>query len=268
MRVGLVQCAPSLGDVEGNLERCLGYLAAAHEQGCDLVVFPECTLSGYMFDAAADAQAAAVAIDGDAVGQLIERCRELRLHCVIGVLVRDGDELWNTALLIGPEGLIGRYDKTHIPPLGVDQYVSAGKGPYQVHATAIGRIGLQICYDWRFPEVTRSLALQGADVVVMPTCSPASSSELADYVPRTRAVENAVYFVMVNRMGPDGSADFLGRSQVVDPAGRVIVDAADVEGIVTAEIDVVQARDKDRDQGDGAFALAIMTDRRPELYQL
>jgi predicted amidohydrolase len=268
MRVGLVQCAPSLGDVEGNLKRSVGYLEDAHAQGCDLVVFPECTLSGYMFDSRADAEAAAVPLDGDAVGQLTERCRVLQLHCVIGVLVRAGDDLWNSALLIGPEGLIGRYDKTHIPPLGADQYVAAGQGPYRVHQTAIGRIGLQICYDWRFPEVTRSLALAGADVVIMPTCSPASSSELADYVPRTRAVENAVFFVMVNRVGPDGAADFLGRSQVIDPAGRVVVDAADTEGIVTADIDVVQARDKDRDQGDGAFALAIMTDRRPDLYRL
>jgi predicted amidohydrolase len=268
MRVGLVQCAPVLGDVEGNLARCLAYLAEARGLGCDLVVFPECALSGYMFDSRAAAEAAAVPVDGEAVGQLIDECRKLSVHCVIGVLVTGGDQLWNTALLVGPDGLIGRYDKTHIPPLGADQYVTPGNGPYQVHPSAVGRIGLQICYDWRFPEVTRSLALEGADVVVMPTCSPASSSALADYVPRTRAVENAVFFVMVNRIGPDGPADFLGRSQVVDPAGQVLVDARDGEGIVTADIDVEQARDKDREQGDGAFALAIMTDRRPDLYRL
>jgi predicted amidohydrolase len=267
MRVGLVQCAPVLGDVEGNVERCVAYLADASSQGCDLVVFPECALSGYMFASLADAQAAAVTVDGDAVSRLVETCHRLAVHCVIGVLIHDDDgRLWNTALLVGPDGLIGRYDKTHIPPLGADQYVTAGQGPYQVHPTAIGQIGLQICYDWRFPEVTRSLALEGADVVVMPTCSPASSSELADYVPRTRAVENAVFFVMVNRIGPDGSADFLGRSQVVNPAGQVLVDAADLQGIVTADIDVAQARDKDREQG--AFALAIMADRRPDLYRI
>jgi predicted amidohydrolase len=268
MRVGLVQCAPVLGDVEGNLARSLAYLGEAHDQGCDLVVLPECALSGYMFDSRTGAQAAAVPVDGEVVKQLIDECRERRLHAVIGVLVVGDDQLWNTALLVGPDGLIGRYDKTHIPPLGADQYVTPGQGPYQVHPTAIGRIGMQICYDWRFPEVTRSLALEGADVVVMPTCSPSSSSALADYVPRTRAVENAVFFVMVNRIGPDGPADFLGRSQVVDPAGQVLVDARDGEGLFTADIDVEQARDKDREQGDGAFALAIMTDRRPDLYRV
>jgi 5-aminopentanamidase len=268
MRVGLVQCSPVLGDVAGNLDRCLASLTEAHGERCDLVVFPECALSGYMFPARRDAEAAAVRVDGEAIRQLLAACRERRLHCVIGVLVVQDDQLWNTALLLGPDGLIGRYDKTHIPPLGADSYVAAGQGPYQVHPTALGRIGLQICYDWRFPEVTRTLALAGADLVVMPTCSPASSSELADYVPRTRAVENAVFFVMVNRIGPDGPADFLGRSQVVDPSGRVVVDAGDREGLVTADIDVSEASSKDREQGDGLFELAIMTDRRPDLYRL
>jgi predicted amidohydrolase len=268
MRVGLAQCEPVLGDVAGNLERVLGYLSAADDEGCDLVVFPECALSGYMFASRAEAQAAAVPVDGDEVKALLEACHEHMVHCVIGVLVRVADELWNTALLLGPDGLIGRYDKTHIPPLGADNYVVPGQGPYQVHASTIGRIGLQICYDWRFPEVTRSLALAGADLVVMPTCSPATSSELAGYVPRTRAVENAIFFVMVNRVGPDGGVDFLGRSQVVDPEGHVLIDAGDRAGLVTVDIDVDQARRKEREQGDGLYELAIMADRRPELYQL
>jgi predicted amidohydrolase len=268
MRVGLAQCAPVPGDVNVNLERCLGHLTEAHEAGCDLVVFPECALSGYMFTTRAAARAAATDIDGEAIRRLADACRTLRLHCVIGVLVVRDDLLWNSALLLGPDGLIGRYDKTHIPPLGADNYVVAGAGPYVVYSTDIGRIGLQICYDWRFPEVTRSLALAGADLVVMPTCTPALATELADFVPRTRAVENAVFFVMVNRIGPEAQVDFLGRSQVVDPDGRVLVDAGIREGLVTADIDVQKARTKDREQGDGLYDLAIMTDRRPELYRL
>lgn len=268
MRVGLAQCAPVLGDVSGNLERCLAYLSEAREKGCALVGFPECALSGYMFDFRVDAEAAAVPVDGDVVGQLLAACHRLGLHCVVGVLLKRDGRLWNTSLLLGPDGLVGRYDKTHIPALGVDNYVVAGEGPYGVHTTALGRIGLQICYDWRFPEVTRSLALAGADVVMMPTCSPAASSELADYVPRTRAVENAVFFAMINRTGPDGGVDFLGRSQVVDPGGRVLVDAGDREGLVTADIDIHQARSKDREQGQGLYELPIMADRRPDLYRL
>jgi predicted amidohydrolase len=268
MRVGLVQCAPVLGDVAGNLARCVSYLSEAHHSGCDLVVFPECALSGYMFTSAVDAREAAVAADGDEVARLREECRRLNLHCVLGVLVSEDQRLWNTAVLLGPDGLIGRYDKAHVPPLGVDNFVVPGRRPFEVFSTPVGRLGLQICYDWRFPEVTRSLALAGADVVVMPTCSPAASSELADYLPRARAVENAVFFVMANRIGLDGSTEFVGRSQVVDPDGHVLVDARDREGLILADVDVEQARAKNREQGQGLYELAIMSDRRPDLYRL
>jgi 5-aminopentanamidase len=266
MRVGLAQCRPALGDVAGNLDSCLSYLAGARDQECDLVVFPECALSGYMFDDRAAAQAAAVPASGEAVGALLAQCRRDGLHCVIGVLVSQDGQLRNSALLLGPGGLIGRYDKTHIPQLGADRFVTAGPGPYQVHQTAIGRIGMQICYDWRFPEVTRTLALLGADLVAMPTCSPVSSSELADYIPRTRAVENALFFAMANRVGTEGAASFFGRSQVIDPGGRALIDAGGSEGLVSADIDIGQARRKDREQGDGLYQLQIMQDRRPDLY--
>ena len=267
MRIGLAQMAPVLGDVEGNLACCVSYLSQAHEQGCQLIVFPECALSGYMFDDLAHAQSSAVSVEGDVVRRLVGECSRLSLYCVMGILVlRDGD-LWNSSILIGPEGIIGSYDKTHIPQLGVDRFVVPGWGPYRVYETAIGRIGLQICYDWRFPEVSRSLALEGAELIVMPTCSPWPSIELAEYIPRTRAVENAVFFAMVNRVGSEKDAIFLGRSQVVDPEGRRLVDAGDREGLVTVDVDVAEARSKDRDQGDGLYQLQIMKDRRPELYR-
>ncbi|MDQ1735293.1 MAG: 5-aminopentanamidase [Pseudonocardiales bacterium] len=268
MLVGLAQLATVAGDVTANLERCLLALHEAHEAGCQLVVFPECALSGYMFSDRATALAAAVTADGDVVATLVGGCSSLRLYCVIGVLLTDGERLWNSALLIGPDGVVGRYDKTHVPQLGVDNFVEAGNRPYEVHETAIGRLGLQICYDWRFPEVTRTLALAGAELVAMPTCSPSSSAELADYIPRTRAVENAIFFVMVNRVGAEGPADFAGRSQAVDPDGRVLVDAGGRVGLVLVELDLDLARNKDRDQGDGLYQLHLMKDRRPDLYRL
>lgn len=266
MRIGLAQTAPILGDVEGNLGCCLDYLAQAQEAGCQLVIFPECALSGYMFEDLAHARSSAVTVDGEVIQRLLVECNRRSLHCVIGVLVSRDEQLWNSSILIGPEGIIGSYDKTHIPQLGVDKYVVPGRGPYQVHQTAIGRIGLQICYDWRFPEVTRALALEGAELVVMPTCSPSSSNELFDYIPRTRAVENAVFFAMVNRIGVEGGVSFLGRSQVVDPEGRCLVEAGDQVGLVMVDVDIDQARSKDRDQGNGLYQLQIMKDRRPELY--
>lgn len=268
MRIGLAQTAPRLGDVAGNLDVVLLLLGRARERGCDLVVFPECALSGYMFNDPVSAAAAAVTLPGPQLTRLVEACRVLQVHCVLGLLERRGGLLWNSSLLIGPQGVVGSYDKTHIPQLGVDRFVTPGQGPYAVHDTPLGRIGLQICYDWRFPEVTRSLALQGAELVAMPTCSPTSSRELADHLPRTRAVENAIFFAMANRVGVEGPATFLGHSQVVGPGGERLVLGDEEEALLVCDVDLVQARAKDREQGDGLYRLDIMNERRPELYAL
>lgn len=268
MRIGLAQTAPRLGDMAGNLAEVLLMLGRAREQGCDIVLFPECALSGYMFEDAAPAAAAAIVVPGLEMMRLVQACHDLRLHCVIGVLEQRDGSLWNTAQLVGPDGIVGGYDKTHIPQLGVDRFVQPGQGPYAVHDTALGRIGLQICDDWRFPEVTRSLALQGAELVAMPTCSPASSRELADYLPRTRAVENAIFFAMANRVGVEGPATFLGHSQVVDPGGHRMVLGEQVEAPLVCDVNLAQARAKSREQADGLYRLDIMNERRPELYAL
>ena len=268
MRIGLAQTAPRLGDVPGNLDAVLVQLDCARERGCDLVVLPDCALSGYMFEDRASAAAAAVNGLGPELTRLVDACRDLKVHCVLGVLERRDGLLWNSSRLIGPEGMVGSYDKTHIPQLGVDRFVTPGQGPYAVHDTPLGRIGLQICYDWRFPEVTRSLALQGAELVAMPTCSPTSSRELADHLPRTRAVENAIFFAMANRVGVEGPATFLGHSQVVGPDGERLVCGDEEEALLVCDVDLEQARAKNREQGGGLYRLDIMNERRPELYTL
>lgn len=268
MRIGLAQTAPRLGDVAANLEQVLLLLGRARDRGCDLVIFPECALSGYMFDDRASAADAAVSAAGPELSLLVAACSGLQVHCVLGLLEHRDGVLWNSSRLIGPQGLVGSYDKTHIPQLGVDRFVTPGRGPYTVHDTPLGRIGLQICYDWRFPEVTRTLALQGAELVAMPTCSPTSSRELADHLPRTRAVENAIFFAMANRVGVEGPASFLGHSQVVGPGGERLVRGDEKEALLVCDVDLVQARAKNREQGDGLYRLDIMNERRPELYAL
>ncbi len=114
--------------------------------------------------------------------------------------------------------------------------------------------------------MTRSLALQGAELVVMPTCSPSSSRELADHLPRTRAVENAIFFAMANRVGAEGPATFLGHSQVVGPGGDRPVRGDESEALLVCDVDPAQARAKNREQRDGLYRLDIMNERRPELY--
>jgi predicted amidohydrolase len=267
MRVGVVQTDPQLGDLAGNVRRCIEWLEDAADRGCALVVFPECALSGYMFADPVVAGRVAIEVPGAETGTLLATCARLGLHCVVGVLERAEQTLFNTALLLGPHGLVGVYRKSHIACIGVDCFTTQGDEAYRVFETPVGRIGMQICYDWRFPEVTRALALAGAEIVVHPTNSPVAARGLADYLPRTRAVENAVYFLMANRVGVENGTTFFGCSQVVDPFGNVMAVAGDAgESLVVADIDLELAREKTKEPGEGQYAVRLFADRRPELY--
>jgi predicted amidohydrolase len=267
VRAGIVQFDPKLGDLEGNLRRCVAWLEKAAAAGCALVVFPECALSGYMFGSAEETARCAEPIPGPSTEALENVCARLGVYCVIGVLEHDADILRNTAVLIGPAGLVGTYRKSHIACIGADCFTTPGDDEYVVHETPIGRIGIQICYDWRFPEITRVLALQGADLVAHPTNSPIASRDLAEFIPRTRAVENAVYFLTANRVGDESGTRFFGHSQIVDPLGRVLAEGdGEAEALLVAEIDVELARQKTKEPGEGDYAVRLFADRRPELY--
>jgi predicted amidohydrolase len=267
VRVSVVQFDPQLGDTDGNRGRCVEWLEQAAAAGCELVVLPECAVSGYMFATADAAAACAEPIPGPTTDGLLAAVRRLGLHCVVGLLERDGELLRNTAVLVGPDGLVARYRKSHIACVGVDCFTTRGDDAYAVHDVSSARVGLQVCYDWRFPEVTRVLALQGADVIAHPTNSPMAARGLADFLPRTRAVENAVFFLMANRVGTEGGTTFFGRSQILDPIGRVVAEADETEQtLLVVDIDLELARQKTKAPGDGEYAVRLFADRRPELY--
>ncbi len=266
IRAAVVQSAPRLGNLEGNLARCVVQLQAAAAAACDLVVFPECALSGYMFADAAAARRCAEPVPGPSTDTLAEHCARSGVHCVLGMLETAGDLLHNTAVLVGPDGLIGRYRKSHIACIGADCFTVAGDEPYTVHDTPIGRIGLQICYDWRFPEITRVLALQGAEVIVHPTNSPAPARELAEFITRARAAENAVFFLTANRCGRERGTEFFGWSQIVDPNGRRLAEAGADETVISAELNLELAREKTKEPNAGGYHVSLFGDRRPDLY--
>ena len=134
-----------------------------------------------MFDDAAEARAASEPIPGPATEAIVGACRETGSLAVIGMLESAGDVLYNSAVLCGPEGVIGVYRKTHLPFLGVDRLTRLGPGPYEVFDTPIGRIGMLICYDLRFPEATRCLTLAGADILVLPTNWPEGAEASPNY---------------------------------------------------------------------------------------
>src|SRR5262249_12774314 len=171
MRVAVAQIEPALGEKERNLDVCIARLEEAAAAGAELLVLPECAIPGYVFDSAEEALPFAEEIPGPTTAALAAACARLGTHVVCGLLEVDGDELHNAAVLVGPDGLAGSYRKTHLPFLGVDRFTRAGD-ELPVFDTPLGRIAIEICYDLRFPELTRSLALAGAEIVALPTNWP------------------------------------------------------------------------------------------------
>jgi predicted amidohydrolase len=267
MLCGVAQTEPRLGERERNVEACLAQLEEAAAAGCELLVLPECATSGYMFASENEAARSAEEIPGPSVEALAAACARHGLHCVVGLLERDGDRLRNTAVLVGPAGLVGRYRKTHLPFLGVDRFVTPGDEPSEVYETPVGRLGIVICYELRFPEPTRALALGGAELVVHPTNWPAAVRPFADFLTRARAAENRVFLLTANRVGAEGGVEFFGRSQIVDPLGERLVEAGEGEDeLLLAEIEPAEAREKDRAIVPGEYEVHLFGDRRPELY--
>jgi predicted amidohydrolase len=265
MRVAVAQIDPKLAEVDRNLETCVGRLEQAAKDGAQLLVLPECAIPGYMFDSAEEALPFAEEIPGPSSEVLERECRRLGMHAVCGMLERDGDALHNSAVLIGPDGLIGTYRKTHLPFLGVDRFVVPGD-EFSVYETPLGRIGVEICYDLRFPEVTRTLALRGADIIAHPTNFPLAARPQTEFITRARAAENRIYLLTSNRVGKERSGEFCGWSQIVDPHGARLAEAgADEEALLVADVDVERARDKDF-VIPGEYELYLFGHRRPNLY--
>jgi predicted amidohydrolase len=265
MQVAVAQMEPRLGENERNLEAGLVRFEEAVAAGAELLVLPECAIPGYMFGSLEEAMAFSEEIPGPTTDALEEACRRLGAHVVCGLLEREGDLLYNAAVLVGPEGLIGSYRKTHLPFLGVDRFTTPGD-ELSVFDTPLGRIGLEICYDLRFPEVTRTLALRGADIVAHPTNFPMAAKVQTEVITLARAAENRIYLLTANRVGKERWGEFCGWSQIVDPFGKRLVEAGETEEVLlVADIDVEKARDKDY-VIPGEYELYLFGDRRPGLY--
>ena len=265
MLVAVAQIDPQIGEKDRNLATCVARMEEAVAAGAQLLVLPECAIPGYMFGSGEEALPFAEEIPGPSTEALERECARLDLYVVCGLLERNGDVLRNAAVLVGPDGLIGTYRKTHLPFLGVDRFVTPGDS-LPVFDTPLGRIGIEICYDLRFPEVTRTLALRGADMVAHPTNFPMAAKIQTELITVARAAENRIYLLTANRVGKERSGEFCGWSQIVDPFGKRLAEAGErEETLLVAEVDVEKARDKDY-VIPGEYELYLFGHRRPELY--
>lgn len=266
-RVAVSQFDPHLGDRAHNLTIIADQIRAAARAGADLAVLPECALTGYVYGSLDEALEVADPIPGPWTDRLCDLTARAGIHAVIGLLERVEDRCYNSAVLCGPTGLVGVYRKTHTLCLGVDRFTTPGDIPYTVYDLPFGRVGILICYDLRFPEPARALALQGAQIIALPTNWPRSSTIQPDVFTRSRAAENRVFVLAANRVGTEAGADFLGRSQIVDPDGDVLAEAScQHPQLLIHDIDPCEAEIKHVVLSPGEHEMDCWNERRPDLY--
>ncbi len=192
-KVAGVQMDIEFGEPGSNLDKMQSRIDETTANGAQLTVFPECTTTGYCFESLEEAKEVAEGFDGPSVTRVHQWCREKNTMVVFGFLELDGERIFNASALVGPEGLIGRYRKIHIPQLGVDRFVTPGDRPFEVVQTPQVRIGMNICYDSAFPESARVLAIKGADLITLPTNWPPTSTVTANVIPAAGAGESCLF---------------------------------------------------------------------------
>lgn len=259
-RVGFIQNRPDFGDVESNRARVAAML---EELEADLFVLPELFTTGYQFRTADEARQMAEPIPGTTAEFLTALAKRKNAFIVAGLAELEGGTVYNSSVITGPGGLIGRYRKIHLFDTEKNIFQPGGEPP-PVFQLGAARVGVMICFDWRFPETARSLALNGAEVIAHP------SNLVLPHCPQsmiTRCLENRVFAVTADRVGTENRVEdetlhFIGQSQVVDPDGNVLVRASETdEEARVVEIDLEKARRKSINPVNDLF-----TDRRPDLY--
>ena len=259
----------AIGDVEANRRKIVERLRTAAEGGAELVIFPECALTGYCFDSLEEATPFAEAIEGPSSEAIAKACRETAAYAITGFIEKDGADFYNAAMLVGPDGVIGNYRKVHLPFLGVDRFLTPGDKPFRVFELPFGRIGINICYDASFPEAARALKLLGAELIVLPTNWPTGAWRTAEFIINARACENHVNFAAVNRCGVERGWEFIGRTKVVDVNGDTLAEAGrEGEEVLALEIDLQEANKNKIVNVAGSYEIDRLADRRPEFYRI
>ena len=262
MKVGYYQFRPLFGEVRHNLNKVVQKLSGAN---ADLIILPELAFTGYYFKDRSEVRALAEEpAESGTVAALSALCRNRKLHLVTGFAEKVRDRYYNSALLIGPQGIVHIYRKLHLFNEEM-KWFDAGDIPLQVNRIGNVRIGMMVCFDWVFPEVTRVLALQGADII----CHP--SNLVLGYCQQTmltRCLENKVYAITANRHGfdkrPHGNLRFTGRSQIVAPGGTLLHKASSQrDELFVMDIDPALARDKSITARN-----EVLRNRRPEFYKI
>ncbi len=270
MRVASVQMEPFIGEKRANVMRSIEFIETAADDGAELVVLPELANTGYVFRDRQEAMAHAEPVPGgETVLAWAEVAARRKLTLVAGIDERQGDALYNSAAVIGPEGYVGRYRKVHLWADEKKLFVPGDLG-FPLFDLPFGRLGVAICYDGWFPETYRAMALQGVDIVCVPTnwvpmpAQPADRLAMANTLIMAGAHCNSIVIACADRIGIERGQAFEGQSLIVDRRGWPIAGPAsrDREEILMAEVDLMAGRKVLGDFND------VLGDRRPDVYAL
>ncbi|PTR23535.1 putative amidohydrolase [Rhodococcus sp. OK519] len=262
--VAVVQLAPRLLDFEANVNATVCAIETARARGADIVVLPELCLSGYMFDTMDEARSCAIKPEHPVFTRWARALAGSPGVVVGGFAERSGPELHISAAVVDATGVRAVYRKTHLWN-SEKRFFAAGTEAPPVIDTAFGRVGVLICYDLEFPEMARSLAMRGADLIVVPTNWALDARPYGDEPPqvmlaRAAARINHVHVACADRAGRERDQEFTGGSAIIDTAGWVL-DTPDADGFAHATLTLSSARDRQISGVNHVFG-----DRRPELY--
>jgi predicted amidohydrolase len=270
-KIAGVQMDCSFKNTQANLGDLRSKLRQAADMGARLVLFPECILTGYGFDTKESAWPVAQTIPGPATEAMQGDCQKLGVWAAFGLLEKDEatGRIFNACALTGPAGQLFSYRKLHLPFLGIDRFATPGDRPLAVHDLGGLRVGMTICYDGSFPEASRVLGLQGADLILLPTNWATAGMCAAQYLSAARALENRVYYMAVNRIGDEEGFHYIGESRIHNVNGDLMAHAGhDRPAILIAEIDADKSRQKKIVNIPGKYEIDRIRDRRPEMYGL
>lgn len=265
MKAGYLQFKPEFGEPDRNIKKIENLLS---DKDFDLIVVPELANSGYLFSSNEELEKFSEEIPGGKFCSFLKSISKAKEGLIVsGICERDNGNFYNSSVLVEPNGDVHAYRKVQLfyeeklwfkpGKEGLKVYEIQNAGFQKV------KIGMMICFDWIFPEVTRTLALKGANIIchpanlVMPYCQDAMV---------TRAVENRVFTITANRTGKDVKKNkelyFTGMSEIVDPKGNILQRGSkDKDEAVIIDIDPSEASDKNINPMNNLF-----TDRREDIY--
>ena len=268
--VAAIQMDCRVGHKADNVARSITHIETAAAQGARIVVLPELANTGYVFASRAEAFSLAEPVPAGPTSQAwIAAAARLGIYIVAGITEQDGQRLYNAAVVIGPQGYLGTFRKLH---LWGDEHLffEAGDRGLPVFDTEYGKLGVIICYDGWFPEVYRLMAMQGVDIVCMPTNwvpMPAQDTRhptMANTLAMASAHSNGLNIVCADRVGVERGQPFLGQSLIVSSQGWPLAGPAsdDAEEILYAPINLKHSRSA---RHLNAFNV-VMRDRRDDVY--